>query len=104
MPKQTKKCRVCGKEYEACRSIKTGDTVFNWREVACSPECGKVYLQRVMASRTTALPSCNSERSNVESGHRISRKKKLENVTLASDINVSPTNEGVSSVEEDHEE
>lgn len=51
MPKQTKVCRVCGKTYEACRSIKTGSDVFNWREVACSPECGKIYLQQVLSSR-----------------------------------------------------
>lgn len=51
MPKQKKVCRVCGAAYEACRSIKTGDASFNWREVACSPECGMVYLQSVMAAR-----------------------------------------------------
>ena len=51
MPKQTKTCRVCGKEYEACRSIRTGDKAFNWREVACSPECGSQYLEKVLISR-----------------------------------------------------
>lgn len=68
MPKQTKICRVCGKKYEACRSIKTGDSVFNWREVACSPECGKIYLQQVIASR--------SARNESEEKARVSRKKK----------------------------
>lgn len=57
MPKQKKICRVCGAAYEACRSIKTGDTAFNWREVACSPECGTVYLQNVMAARNTSKHS-----------------------------------------------
>lgn len=51
MPKQTKVCRVCGKTYESCRSIKTGSGVFNWREMCCSPECGKIYFQRVQESR-----------------------------------------------------
>ena len=51
MPKQNKTCRVCGKEYEACRTIRTGSTAFNWREVACSPECGEEYLERILISR-----------------------------------------------------
>ncbi len=54
MPKQTKVCRVCGKNYEACRSVKTGSGVFNWREVACSPECGEVYFRRIEEARNPA--------------------------------------------------
>lgn len=51
-----KKCRVCGKEYEACRSANRGDSVFRWREVACSPGCGEIYLKQINESRnhTTA--------------------------------------------------
>lgn len=52
MPKQTKICRVCGATYEACQSVRTGSPVFNWREVACSPECGEIYLKRVMEARS----------------------------------------------------
>lgn len=51
MPKQTKTCRVCGKIYESCRSIKNGSGVFNWREMCCSPECGRTYFQRVQEAR-----------------------------------------------------
>lgn len=51
MPAENKVCRVCGKAYEACRSIKRTDNVFNWREVACSVECGFEYLSRVEAAR-----------------------------------------------------
>lgn len=51
MPGQTKVCRVCGAKYEACKSIRTGGNVFNWREVACSPECGEKYLRMVEMSR-----------------------------------------------------
>lgn len=46
-----KRCRVCGKEYEACRSAFRGDGVFRWREVACSPEHGAIYLAQVNAAR-----------------------------------------------------
>lgn len=51
MAKQMKECRVCGKQYEACRSARTGSTVFNWREMCCSPECGQIYLRRVEEAR-----------------------------------------------------
>lgn len=45
------KCRVCGKEYEACHSLRADTGMFRWREVACSPECGEEYLHRVLESR-----------------------------------------------------
>lgn len=48
---QKKQCRVCGKEYEPCRTSTTSAGVFRWREVACSPDCGAIYLQRVQESR-----------------------------------------------------
>lgn len=52
MPTATKQCRVCGKSYEACRSLKVNvDGPFRWQEVACSPECGAEYLRRVNESR-----------------------------------------------------
>lgn len=46
-----KQCRVCGKDYEPCHSTKLQPSVFRWREVACSPECGAIYLQRIQESR-----------------------------------------------------
>lgn len=36
-------CRVCGKKYPRCYS-KPVTGVFQWRSVACSPECAKKYL------------------------------------------------------------
>ena len=49
-------CRVCGKEYEPCRSTNKNLKVFHWQEVACSPECGAVYLQRINESRGNVAP------------------------------------------------
>lgn len=46
-----KVCRVCGKEYESCRSANRNAGVFRWQEVACSPECGAIYLDRINESR-----------------------------------------------------
>lgn len=51
MASAIKVCRVCGKEYEACRSANRSAGVFRWQEVACSPECGAAYLERINESR-----------------------------------------------------
>ena len=39
------------KTYMGCRSVKNGDNIFRWQEVACSPECGVEYLRRVNEAR-----------------------------------------------------
>ena len=52
MAKATKICRVCGKTYEACRTAKNIPGVFRWQDVACSPECGSIYLAKIEASRS----------------------------------------------------
>ena len=46
----TKKCRVCGKRYEACHTPNTTN-IFRWRDVACSPECGAEYLRLITLAR-----------------------------------------------------
>lgn len=51
MPKVQMKCRVCGKSYEACRSLDRSTGVFRWQSVACSPECGAEYLRLIEESR-----------------------------------------------------
>lgn len=104
MPKQTKTCRVCGKTYEACRSIKTGDAVFNWREVACSPECGKIYLHRIMVSRSKVSPSCSSEKADGTAEHRVGQKRKHTNVVPASETNVEQVQETATQDTQGHEE
>ena len=58
-----KVCRVCGKEYEACRTLKRVAGVFRWQEVACSPECGSIYLAKIEASRAVT-PTENKEAVN----------------------------------------
>lgn len=46
----TKKCKVCGKEFEACDTPPSAG-VYNWRAVCCSPACGTIDLRRQLASR-----------------------------------------------------
>lgn len=65
-------CRVCGKEYEPCRTATRRPNVFHWQEVACSPECGAIYLQRIIESRKPAEESAGG----IESAKRGKRSKK----------------------------
>lgn len=48
-----KKCRICGKEYAACKNAVRNpySKTFRWQEVACSPECGSEYFRRIQESR-----------------------------------------------------
>lgn len=65
-------CRVCGKEYEPCRTATRRPNVFHWQEVACSPECGAIYLQRIIESRKPVEESAGG----MESTKRGKRNKK----------------------------
>lgn len=78
-----KKCRVCGKEYEACRSANRGDTVFRWKEVACSPECGAIYLQRINESRS---PSTLTKRVRM-------KKESEQTLTIVSEVQQTRAND-----------
>ena len=61
-----KVCRVCGKEYEACHTLKRIAGVFRWQEVACSPECGSIYLAKIEASRAVTPTEKNEAVNNAE--------------------------------------
>lgn len=48
----TKICKVCGKEYEACHTLRPNlNNEFRWQDVACCEEHGQEYLRMVMAAR-----------------------------------------------------
>ena len=65
MASAMKTCRVCGQEYEACRSARHEAGAFRWQDVACSPECGATYLQRIMESRGQIEPQKKSKRKKI---------------------------------------
>lgn len=44
-------CKVCGNEYDYCRSFNPSTDIFRWNDVACSPEHAAIYFARVEASR-----------------------------------------------------
>ena len=47
-------CKECGKEYKACNPIGIKQNRFRWQTVACSPECGEIYLERFLAAKAEA--------------------------------------------------
>lgn len=51
MANQTVQCRICGKSFVPCNKTSNSIGAFNYRSVACSPECGAEYLRRVRDSR-----------------------------------------------------
>lgn len=72
-------CRVCGKLYPACHSLRRGDTTFRWQEVACSPECGAEYLRQILLSRSEEKPAeAQSEQPQPEPTARKKRAKKSD--------------------------
>lgn len=50
MARGRRKCKICGKEYEYCKTER-GDGVFRWQDVACCPEHAKEYFAQIAASR-----------------------------------------------------
>lgn len=44
-------CKVCGNEYDYCRSFNPSADIFRWNDVACSPEHAAVYFAQIEASR-----------------------------------------------------
>lgn len=50
MAKGTRKCKVCGVEYEYCHTVR-GVDLFRWQDVACCPEHGSIYFAKVLESR-----------------------------------------------------
>ena len=54
MPKVTRICRVCGKQYVACATPGLG--VFRYTDVACSKECGQEYLRQILEARGELPP------------------------------------------------
>ena len=57
MATRTVSCRVCGKEFTPCNKPSSVLGAFNYRAVACSPECGAEYLRRVQAARGQTVSS-----------------------------------------------
>ena len=56
MSKGKRICKVCGKEYDYCKTWLSQDK-FRWQDVACSPECAQIYFVNVAKARGQAVES-----------------------------------------------
>ena len=45
------RCKICGKEYEGCKSARIPHSGYRWQDVACCPEHGAMYLEAILKSR-----------------------------------------------------
>lgn len=83
MAKATKKCRVCGADYEYCHTFIKNKGTYRWQDVACCPEHGSIYLERVLISRGL-LPETptNTEKEDsafIDSSDALSEDELYEN-------------------------
>lgn len=60
MYKVQKPCKVCGKMYTPCADCENDKTMFRWRTVACSIECGRKYFELVENARKSNKESSDS--------------------------------------------
>lgn len=88
-------CRVCGKLFTPCGDCERDLTAFHWRTIACSYECGKEYLRRVMESRQKDVSKEDDTSTAVEDSVK-NEEKVQEEVTVLSDLK---TNEEVEKVQ-----
>lgn len=82
MPKGIKKCKICGREYEYCRTMVPNTNMFRWQDVACCAEHGAEYLRLVLEARGE-LPSSEKRAEPVaeqasDTSKKKTRKKKTE--------------------------
>lgn len=62
MAKAYKTCKVCGKEYEYCKTKADG---FRWMDVACCPEHATEYFKKIAISRgEIETPKTSSKKKN----------------------------------------
>lgn len=88
--KVQKPCRVCGKMYTPCSDCENDKSIFRWRTVACSIECGREYFSRIEKSRMTdstidkgnnvvvANQNTIPKKSVTPSGKKEGKKKNIE--------------------------
>lgn len=77
MPKGTRICKICGKEYEYCKTQRASN-IFRWQDVACSYEHGQEYLKQIIRSRSDE--AVESTQSTVAKTKKKQSRAKAEKV------------------------
>lgn len=67
--KVQKPCKTCGKMFTPCGDCESDKETFRWRRFACSYECGKKYLEKVLEARG-----------------ELKKKKEVVNITTSSNF------------------
>lgn len=80
--KVQKPCKVCGKLYTPCGDCERDNIAFHWRTVACSYECGQIYLAKVMAAREVG-----NENLYIEESTEIIKEAKQKKRTYKAESN-----------------
>ena len=71
-----KVCKICGKEYECCKTVRHVDGVFRWQDVACCVEHGQEYLSLVLKARA-GTPGTNSKNDAATAEEIVTPQKKV---------------------------
>lgn len=79
MAKGYKVCKVCGKTYEYCTTERRID-MFRWQDIACCPEHGAIYFEKVMAARSGKPAEAVTPATQDAPKKKSTRKKKAEPV------------------------
>ena len=69
-------CRVCGKLFEPCATCQSDNSMFRWRNFACSRECAEKYISETITYRESLKQSKNDDKSfdNINiSGENVSK-------------------------------
>lgn len=74
MNKGTRICKVCGKEYEYCKTNKVSDNIFIGKDVACCQEHAEIYFERVKKARAGEVS--DSEENNMNKETKSSKRIK----------------------------
>lgn len=64
LPKAVRKCRVCGKQYEACVPPFMDVDPYRWQDVACCVEHGMEYFEMIEASRASNTTQNNDTQND----------------------------------------
>lgn len=66
MPQGVKICKICGAEYPYCKTENRGNR-FRYQDVACCPEHGSIYFEKIAESRKEDIPKGDADIVNISS-------------------------------------
>ena len=78
MEKGTRICKICGVEYPYCKTNRPSE-IFRWQDVACCPEHGAMYFDKILESRVEKVAENTDVVENEEPKRKSNaRKKKVQ--------------------------